>query len=181
MKQPRTPVARQPVFAAIDFETADYERDSACAVAVVRVEGDRIVRRVHHLIRPPRRDFVFSYLHGISWDDVVGAPSFRDLWPLLRAEFDGVDFLAAHNASFDRSVLETCCRRGGVKPPSSPFECTVRLARSAWGIYPTKLPDVCRRLRIPLDHHHAASDAEACARIVIAAAKAGVILSSRMA
>jgi DNA polymerase-3 subunit epsilon len=178
MKQARAVVARQPVFAAIDFETADYGRDSACAVAVVRVEGDRIVRRVHHLIRPPRKDFVFSYLHGISWNDVVGAPSFRELWPHLKMEFEGVDFLAAHNASFDRSVLETCCERARVEPPSNPFECTVRLARSAWGIYPTKLPDVCRHLRIPLDHHHADSDAEACARIVIAAAKAGMIVSS---
>jgi DNA polymerase-3 subunit epsilon len=168
----------QPVFAAIDFETADYERDSACAVAVVRVEGTRIVRRVHHMIRPPRRTFVFSYLHGISWDDVTGAPSFRELWPELRLELEGVEFLAAHNASFDRSVLETCCERAGVEPPTSRFECTVRLARSAWGIYPTKLPDVCRRLRIPLDHHQAASDAEACARIVIAAAQAGVTLPS---
>jgi DNA polymerase-3 subunit epsilon len=93
-------------------------------------------------------------------------------------EFEGLDFLAAHNASFDRSVLETCCERARVKPPSSAFECTVRLARSAWDIRPTTLPDVCRRLRIPLHHHDAGSDAEACARIVIAAAKAGVLSSS---
>ena len=45
----------------------------------------------------------------------------------------------------------------------------IRLAREAWGVYPTKLPDVCRYLGIPLRHHDAASDAEACARIVIAA------------
>ena len=43
------------------------------------------------------------------------------------------------------------------------------LARRHLGIYPTTLPDVCRRLRIPLRHHDPLSDAEACARIVIAA------------
>jgi hypothetical protein len=32
-----------PTFAAIDFETADYGRDSACAIAVVGVEGLAIV------------------------------------------------------------------------------------------------------------------------------------------
>ena len=42
-------------FVAIDFETADYGPDSACAVALVRVEGSRIVRRSYFLIRPPRR------------------------------------------------------------------------------------------------------------------------------
>ena len=44
-------------FVAIDFETADYQRDSACAVALVRVESGKIVAREHRLIRPPRRTF----------------------------------------------------------------------------------------------------------------------------
>ena len=162
-----------PAFAAIDFETADYGRDSACAVAVVRVEGLAIVDRASYYIRPPRRQFMFSYLHGISWSDVVDAPTFRQLWPSLRMKLDGVEFLAAHNASFDRAVLHTCCARARLNTPAHAFQCTVRLARTVWNIYPTTLPDVCRRLHIPLRHHDAASDAEACARIVIAALEAG--------
>ena len=168
-----------PTFAAIDFETADYGRDSACAVAVVRVEGQAIVERMHYYIRPPRRDFVFSYLHGISWSDVVDAPTFRQLWPSLQKRLADVEFLAAHNARFDRSVLRTCCERARLSVPSHVFQCTVRLARTIWNIYPTTLPDVCRYLCIPLRHHNAGSDAEACARIVIAALEAGGCLSSR--
>jgi DNA polymerase III subunit epsilon len=168
-----------PTFAAIDFETADYGRDSACAVAVVRVEGQAIVDRAYHYIRPPRRQFVFSYLHGISWSDVVNAPTFRQIWPSLQRKFAGVEFLAAHNANFDRTVLHTCCEGAHLSVPSHPFQCTVHLARAVWNIYPTRLPDVCRRLRIPLRHHDAGSDAEACARIVIAAIEAGALLSSR--
>lgn len=162
-----------PMFAAIDFETADYGRDSACAVAVVRVEGLAIVDRAYYFIRPPRRRFVFSYLHGISWSDVVDAPTFRQLWPSLQERLTGVEFLAAHNASFDRSVLRTCCNQAGLNVPLHSFQCTVRLARTIWNIYPTTLPDVCRYLRIPLRHHDARSDAEACAQIVIAAIEAG--------
>ena len=45
----------------------------------------------------------------------------------------------------------------------------MRLARQAWDIFPTKLNNGCDRLGITLKHHHAASDAEACALIVIAA------------
>jgi DNA polymerase III subunit epsilon len=168
-----------PTFAAIDFETADYGRDSACAVAVVRVEGLTIVDRASYYIRPPRQQFVFSYVHGISWTDVVDAPTFRQLWPSLWTKLDGVEFLAAHNASFDRSVLHTCCARARLSIPAHSFRCTVRLARMLWNIYPTTLPDVCKRLRIPLRHHDAASDAEACARIVIAAIEAGGLRSSR--
>ena len=168
-----------PTFAAIDFETADDGRDSACAVAVVRVEGQTIVDRAHYYIRPPRRHFVFSYLHGISWSDVVNAPTFRQLWPTLQERLAGIEFLAAHNASFDRSVLHTCCEQARLSAPAHSFQCTVRLARMIWNIYPTTLPNVCRHLRIPLRHHDAGSDAEACARIIIAALEAGVHLPSR--
>jgi len=168
-----------PTFAAIDFETADYGHDSACAVAVVRVEGNAIVDRAHYFIRPPRREFVFSYLHGITWNDVADAPTFRQLWPALSRRFAGVEFLAAHNAIFDASVLQACCERARLSVPSHSFQCTVRLARTVWNIYPTTLPDVCKRLAIPLRHHHAGSDAEACARIVIAATEAGGLLSLR--
>ena len=36
-------------------------------------------------------------------------------------------------------------------------------------IFPTKLPDVCGHLDIPLNHHDAGSDSLACAKIVVAA------------
>ncbi|MFQ5890876.1 MAG: 3'-5' exonuclease [Gemmatimonadota bacterium] len=156
-------------FVAIDFETADYEPDSACAIGLVRVEDGEIVARYHHLIRPPRRAFVFTDLHGISWKDVRGQPTFSRLWPELTEFWRGADFFAAHNAAFDRSVLQACCTRAGLRPPAKDFTCTVELSRRVWGIRPTKLSDVCRALRIPLNHHQALSDAEACARIVIAA------------
>jgi hypothetical protein len=69
-----------PTFAAIDFETADYGRDSACAVAVIRVEGLAIVDRTYYYIRPPRSHLVFSYWHGISWSDVEGWRVSGQLW-----------------------------------------------------------------------------------------------------
>lgn len=160
-------------FLAIDFETANYDRNSACAVGLVRVEEDRIVKRAYHLIRPPSTQFVFTYLHGIAWEDVVYEPTFGDLWPQIEPLFAGVDFLAAHNAPFDRSVLKACCERGEITMPAASFRCTVETARRVWGIYPTKLPDVCAHLNIPLEHHEAASDSEACARIMMEALKEG--------
>ena len=160
-------------FAAIDFETANYSPDSACAIGLVVVKDSRIVRREHYLIRPTDRQFVFTYLHGITWDDVRDAPTFAELWPTLRELITGIDFLAAHNASFDRRVLNSCCEMHRLPQPALPFVCTMRLARAFWSVYPTKLPDVCRHLKIPLKHHQADSDAEACARIVMAARKAG--------
>ncbi len=160
-------------FAAIDFETANYRRESACAVGVVLVEGGRIVRRIYHLIRPPSSWFAFTHIHGLTWEDVGRAPEFGEVWPEIADALAGVEFLAAHNASFDRGVLGACCAAHRLPPPLQPFLCTVHLARTRWNIRPTKLSDVCRRLGITLRHHQADSDAEACARIVIAAVEQG--------
>ncbi|MDZ7642269.1 MAG: exonuclease domain-containing protein [Desulfurivibrio sp.] len=112
-------------------------------------------------------------MHGLRWQDVRRAPVFGEIWPEIAAELAGVEFLAAHNASFDRGVLNACCAAHRLPPPAQPFLCTVQLARGHWHIRPTKLSDVCHRLGIALRHHQADSDAEACARIVIAAADQG--------
>ena len=162
-------------FVAIDFETADNGRDSACAVALVRVERGQIVHRLCRRIRPPRREFIWTHLHGITWQDVATEPLFDGVWRDVERTLDGVDFLVAHNASFDRSVVRACCDAAGRGIPTLPWRCTVQIARRTWKLRPTTLPDVCRYLGIPLVHHDPASDAEACARIVLAAGPAAYL------
>lgn len=162
-------------FVALDFETADYGQDSACSIALIRVENHAIVHREHRLIKTPRRTFAFSYLHGITWDHVACEPAFRELWPLISPLLEGARFIAAHNASFDANVMRACCAAAALMPPEHPYLCTVKLARRAWDLRPTKLSDVCRHLNLPLKHHDALSDAEACANIVLAAIRAGAL------
>ncbi|RBP12304.1 DNA polymerase-3 subunit epsilon [Roseiarcus fermentans] len=156
-------------FVAIDFETANAGADSACAVGLVKVSGGRIVDTAVHLIRPPTRQFQFTFIHGLAWRDVAECDDFGALWPTISGFLAGATFLAAHNAPFDRRVLNACCATYGLTAPTLPFHCTVRLARQTWSIRPTKLSDVCRALGIALDHHEALSDARACAAIVLAA------------
>ena len=178
-RKPRTP--RPPIpkpvltgrFAALDFETADYGRDSACALSVVIVEHDQVVETWTRLIRPPRQAFYFTYLHGISWRDVQDQPAFGELWPEAAKRLENIDFIAAHNASFDRAVLRACCEMSGHAPAIAPFLCTVKVARATWAIFPTKLSDVAHHLQIPLQHHDAASDAFACAQILLKARARG--------
>jgi len=81
----------------------------------------------------------------------------------------GVDFVAAHNAAFDEGVLRACCARSGIAPGGLRFECTVKMARRELGIWPTGLKVVAERLGVRLEHHDAASDAAACAEIVMRA------------
>ena len=155
-------------FLAIDFETANQSRDSACSIGLVRVENNIIVHKSVHLIRPPSRDFRFTYVHGISWNDVARSPTFDEVWENISQYFSGVGFIAAHNATFDAGVLKACCERYNIAGPQLPFTCTMQLARKKWNLRPTKLSDVCRYLNIELNHHEALSDAHACAQIIIA-------------
>ena len=162
-------------FIALDFETADYGRDSACAIALVLVDKCKIVDTFTSLIRPPRSNFQFTWLHGISWDDVKDKPTFGELWPNVQPLFDGVEFIAAHNAAFDRGVLAAGLESQSIAA-SIPdrYLCTMKLSRILWDIYPTKLSDVCYRFSIPLEHHQAESDATACAKIVLRADGTGL-------
>jgi DNA polymerase-3 subunit epsilon len=130
-------------FVAIDFETANYQPNSACAVGVVKVVNGKIVDEASYLIKPPTREFVFTYIHGLTWRDVAKEADFGEIWPKVQSLLEGVEFLAAHNASFDRRVLEACCATYRIPAPSLPFQCTVQVARRTWGIYPTKLSNVC--------------------------------------
>ena len=115
------PPALDGPFTALDFETADYGADSACALALVHVEGLEIVGRDLFMIRPPRSRFAFTHIHGITWAHVRAEPSFAEHWPEIAAKLARATFLAAHNASFDRGVLAACCGAAGVPPPELQF------------------------------------------------------------
>lgn len=161
------------VFVAIDFETASYDRNSACALGLVRAVDGAISATRTLLIRPPRRVFHFTHIHGLGWQDVSAAPTFAECVHEIGDMLRGAEFLAAHNAPFDRGVLQGCCEHYGLTLPAPPFVCTVQLARRQWRLSPARLPDVCNFLDIPLDHHEAGSDARACAEIVLAAEREG--------
>ena len=111
----------------------------------------------------------YSRLHGLTWEQLADQPSFAQVWSTLAPSLGGSAFLVAHNAAFDRNVLDACCRAAGVAAPQLPFFCTAVVARAVWGLHPADLPTVCRRLGLPLRHHRALSDAEASARILLAA------------
>lgn len=156
-------------FLAIDFETANYASDSACAIGLVCVKDGEIQKQQHFLIKPPSTGFVFTHIHGITWKDVASSPSFGELWPTLEPFFNDIDFVVAHNVGFDRKVLASCCERYKIPSPNVDYRCTVQMARKQLGFRPANLPAVCSRLNIELNHHDAMSDALACAKIAIVA------------
>jgi len=156
---------------ALDFETANERRDSACAVGLAWIEGGRIARRESHLIRPPEMRFSPGNIrvHGILPADVADKPGFAEVMaPYLPDLAGGV--ILAHNATFDIGVLRAGLRRASLAVPDLAYLCTVQIARK---VFPDPegcgLGKVARRLGITFEHHDAGEDAYACARIALAA------------
>jgi DNA polymerase-3 subunit epsilon len=161
-------------FCAIDFETACYQRASACAVGIVRVRDGAIADTFYTLLKPPKGMGIlpsFTAIHGISNADVAKAPDFAEIWPNIR-DFIGDDYLVAHNSSFDRSVLKFSLDYYGIEFTVPRFECTVQCSRRKWPELDNhRLDTVSDLLGIELTHHEALSDALACAKIFIAASR----------
>ena len=158
-------------FTALDFETANYYRNSACSIGLAKVRKGAIVEAMYSLIKPPTDYFLprFVELHGIDWSMVENAPTFRELWPRIAA-FIGKDKLAAHNYGFDKGVLEATLEYYGIEAPDNRWICSFQMARRTWPkLEAFRLDEVAASLNISLDHHHALDDARACALICIAA------------
>ncbi|KNY19452.1 3'-5' exonuclease [Methylobacterium sp. ARG-1] len=156
---------------ALDFETANERRDSACAVGLAWIADGRIVRRESHLIRPPEMRFSPGNIrvHGILPANVADQPDFAGVMaPYLGDLTRGL--ILAHNASFDIGVLRAGLARAGLPVPALSYLCTVQISRR---VFPAPegcgLGKVARRLGIRFEHHDAGEDAYACAAIALAA------------
>ena len=154
-------------FLALDFETANNERNSACALGLAVVENKVITEQVSFLIKPPKSYFIHTDIHGITWDDVRNKPTFDQIWIDIKKYFKKIDFIVAHNSSFDRSVMKACCDYYGIKAPEKDYKCTLQLSRKMLNLENNRLETVCEYYGIELNHHNALSDTLACAKIMI--------------
>ena len=158
---------------AIDFETANEVRASACAIGLAWIENGAIVRREYRTIRPPEMRFSpwNVRVHGIRPADVAHRPEFPAIMSEFKAELSG-NLVLAHNAGFDVSVLRGGFARYGMELPDFRYLCTHAIARAAWP-HETGfgLGALAARRGIRFTHHHAGEDAYACAEIALAAAR----------
>ena len=162
-------------FTAIDFETANPSNASACAVGLVKVRGGEVVAQTGWLIQPPvPHDRFFELnmrIHGITAEDVVGAPTWTAQLPDIAA-FVGGDVLVAHNAGFDMAVIKRACEATGDVTPAYRYACSLQVARRVYQLESYRLPFVAAEAGFgEFAHHNATADALACAHVMIDAAR----------
>jgi len=157
---------------AIDFETANEQRASACSIGLAWIENGYVVERETHLIRPPEMRFapVNIRIHGITPDMVEDAPEFPDILAGLRERIDSCDMVLAHNAGFDMSVVRASCDAYELSYPEFDYLCTVKLAQKVWAdLGSARLNVLGDHLGIAFKHHDAGEDAFVCAEIALEA------------
>jgi DNA polymerase-3 subunit epsilon len=162
-------------FTAIDFETANSHGASACSVGLVKVRDGRVVDRAGWLIRPPLGYDDFhewnTRIHGIRKADVHTALGWSDQFADLAAFADG-DVFVAHNAGFDMGVIRAACAATALDHAEYDYLCSLQLARRTYELESYRLPFVARAAGFDdFRHHDASADAEACAAIVVHAAR----------
>ncbi len=160
-------------FIALDFETANRNPDSVCEIGLAVVEDGIIVENESWLIKPYDNIFepYHTKLHGINEETVADAPEFWEVWTHLKRHFQ-YTFVVAHNASFDIKVLKNVLTLYRLPIPEFFYSCSLKISRKIWdGRKSYGLHALSEWLDIELDHHSAASDANACAEIVLRAAE----------
>ena len=162
-------------FTAIDFETANSSSASACSVGLVKVRDGIMVDQVSWFIRPPAGHDEFwewnTRIHGIVEADVADALSWSDQLADL-VEFADGDHLVAHNAGFDMGVISGGCAASLIETPSFDYACSLQVARKTYSLDSYRLPVAAMAAGFEdFAHHDALADAEACAAIIVHAAK----------
>lgn len=160
-------------YIALDFETGNASRLSACALGVSIFEDQTPAGELVTLIKPPAQVGKFHWgnvrVNHIKESMVVDAPTFDIVWRELADRVDG-SVLVCHNAMFDTAVLCACLAHYHLPMPDCRYVCTVKVAQRVWPqLINHKLDTVAGALGIALNHHEAGSDARAAGLILQAA------------
>jgi DNA polymerase-3 subunit epsilon len=151
-------------FAFVDLETCGVSPadDRITEVAVIQVDGDRLVEEWSTLVDPGRPiPPEIQALTGITHAMVRDAPAFESILPEVARRLEG-RVLVAHNARFDYGFLKAAFRRAGERLCVEVL-CTVRLSRALFPQHGShRLDALIERHQLPsADRHRALGDARA--------------------
>ncbi|MEM1104444.1 MAG: exonuclease domain-containing protein, partial [Pseudomonadota bacterium] len=115
-------------FVALDVETANADVSSICQIGIALFRNSCLVDELSELVNPKTYfDSMNTAIHGIEASDVLGAPSFSDLEPILRRCLGG-ETVVIHS-HFDRVALSRACERHSLPDFDCEWLDTARVAR----------------------------------------------------
>lgn len=152
----------------VDVETTglDPKRDSIIEIAIVRVTDGAPPSEFYSLVRPGQQVSLSAMrVHGITPDELEGAPSWGEVEAEVLRLLDGAVFVDHSANGFDRRFIEAAL--------GAPLDCaylsTLRLAKTLLpGLADYSLGTLCRHADVPLLAAHCAlDDARATAQLLV--------------
>lgn len=158
-------------FLAIDVETANADMSSICQIGIAEFKDGIVIDEWSSLINPEGHfDAINIAIHGITKNDVRGAPKFHNVAQELYGLLDNA--ITVCHTHFDRVSISKAASRYDIRAPESIWLDSARVARRAWKEIAWRgygLSNVCEIIGYEFQHHDALEDAKAAGHILIAA------------
>ena len=153
-------------FIAIDFETANPKRVSACALGYAKVSNCQIVETKGYLIKPVGGHASFqSKIHGIKDEHTFDKPEFGQLFPEIQGIFNYP--LVAHSL-FDKQVLNALSDHFDLGLSFDYIDSSSIAKEQLPNLKNCKLKTLVKHFGLSaFKHHDATEDAIACAKIFL--------------
>ena len=153
-------------FIAIDFETANPKRVSACALGYAKVRNCEIIETNGYLIKPVGGHAPFqSKIHGIKEEHTFDKPEFGELFPKIQDIFNYP--LVAHSL-FDKQVLNALSDHFDLGLSFEYIDSSAVAKEQLPNIKNCKLKTLVKYFGLPaFKHHDATEDSIACAKIFL--------------
>lgn len=169
----------KPIYLAIDFETANNKRISACSFGYSLFTVDEELSSGKYLINPPEEEKfspINTRIHGLRKTDVENALNFKDLWQRHLSSLFKNHVVILHNSSMDLSVLKSCFEYYDIKDFDFLYFDTMSIAKKF--DLPQKLDSLSSHLGLYFSSsHNPEEDAVACGRVFSKLAKGGLYIS----
>ncbi len=153
-------------FIAIDFETGNPQRVSACSLGFAQVVNGRVTDSSSHLIKPVGGHAEFqSKIHGIKDEHTYDKPDFGELFPMISKIFQST--LVAHSL-FDKQVLSALSDHFRLGLKFEYFDTSALAKHRLPDLKNHKLGTLAKHFGLPkFKHHDAREDAITCANICL--------------
>lgn len=157
-------------YAVVDVQTTGLEpgmQHRVVEIAVVQVHADGSPGDSWATLVNPQRDIGASDLHGISARDVLDAPTFDEIAPLLIESLAGRTAVA-HNTAFTMTFVARELERAGLRVEGSiPGVATMNYVHHLRPSSPRRLVDCCDEFGIALERRYSsAHQADAVAELL---------------
>jgi DNA polymerase-3 subunit epsilon len=148
-------------FAVIDLETTglDKAKHRVIEIAIRRIQRDgTLLDEFSTLIDPQGIEVGPTFVHHITADDLVGAPTFAEISSLVVSRLSGC-IAVAHHAAFEDGFLSSEFKKAGVSLPKIPCIDTLWLAQTVTDLPNYRLGTVVNSFGIDeVDAHTALGD-----------------------